>query len=121
YLIGLGEERESRIDPSILDDWTGCFVAQLGAPPAERMGAGDEVILLDVATGSQASSTKADSGGWKVRQHGPLRLWDAVENAIETWQKAGSPHQSEFGLTVSRSGQCVWLGEPDGPRWSLPV
>ncbi|SDI60285.1 methyltransferase, ATP-grasp peptide maturase system, partial [Sinosporangium album] len=32
YLIGLGEERESRIDPSILDDWTGCFVAQLGAP-----------------------------------------------------------------------------------------
>ena len=121
YRIGIGEERPSSIDPNILDDWTGCFVAQLAAPSAERMGAGDEMVLLDVATGSQASTRKAESGGWTVRQHGPLRLWDAGDDAIRTWQKAGSPHQSGFGLTVGPASQWVWLGEPDGPRWYLPV
>ncbi|MFG1703402.1 hypothetical protein ACFLIM_09415 [Nonomuraea sp. M3C6] len=40
YLIGVGEERDSAIDPNLLDDWTGLFVAQLGAPSAEKMGAG---------------------------------------------------------------------------------
>ncbi|GII85482.1 SAM-dependent methyltransferase [Sphaerisporangium siamense] len=121
YMLGIGDERESRIDPSTLDDWTGCFVAQLAAPSAEKLGAGDEMILLDVATGSQASTRKAGAAGWTVRQHGPLRLWDAVEDAIETWRRAGSPHQSAFGLSVSPSAQWIWLGAPDGPRWRLPV
>jgi hypothetical protein len=56
-----------------------------------------------------------------VRQHGPIRLWDAVEQAIQTWQKAGSPHQSAFGLTVTRDRQYVWLGDNNGPSWNLPV
>ncbi|MEU9891165.1 ATP-grasp peptide maturase system methyltransferase [Sphaerisporangium sp. NPDC051017] len=121
YLLGIGGERETRIDPNIINDWTGRFVAQLAAPSAGLMGAGDDMILLDVATGSQASTSKAESGGWTVRQHGPLRLWDAVEDAIDLWQQAGSPHQSGFGLTVGRTSQWVWLGDPDGPRWNLPV
>ncbi|MEV0592039.1 ATP-grasp peptide maturase system methyltransferase [Nonomuraea cavernae] len=122
YLTGLGEERASRIDPNLLDDSTGVFVAQLAAPSAEKIGGEDEVFLVDVATGSQATTKPAPDGGWSVRQHGPLRLWDAVEDAILTWQRAGSPHQSAFGLTVTRDGrQRVWLGEPDGPSWNLPV
>ncbi|GAA2210623.1 hypothetical protein GCM10009850_060820 [Nonomuraea monospora] len=63
YLIGLGEERAGVIDPNLLDDWTGLFVAQLGAPSAEKMGAGDEVVLLDVATGSQATTRRTPDGG----------------------------------------------------------
>ncbi|MFD8527233.1 hypothetical protein ACFV0L_07450 [Streptosporangium canum] len=63
----------------------------------------------------------APAGGWTVHQHGPLRLWDAVEDAILTWQAAGSPHQSAFGLTVTGDRQYVWLGEPDGPSWDLPA
>jgi len=55
-----------------------------------------------------------------VHQHGPIRLWDAIEKAITTWREAGNPHQSGFGLTVARESQRVWLGEPDGPRWELP-
>ncbi|MEU4209631.1 methyltransferase domain-containing protein [Streptomyces sp. NPDC026206] len=49
-----GTERPTRIDPAVLDNWTGTFVAQLAAPSAERLGSGPEQILLDVATGSQA-------------------------------------------------------------------
>ncbi|MET8003976.1 ATP-grasp peptide maturase system methyltransferase [Nonomuraea glycinis] len=122
YVIGLGIERESRIDPNILDDHTGRFVAQLGAPSAEKLGFGDEIILLDVATGSQATTRRDPKGaGWLVRQHGPLKLWHAVEDAVLTWQYAGSPHQADFGLTVTREGQRVWLGDPDGPSWNLPA
>jgi methyltransferase of ATP-grasp peptide maturase system len=119
--LARGAESESRIDPRVLDDEVGRFAAQLAAPSAELLGWGEEVILLDVATGSQAITAPASSGGWKVRQHGRLRLWDAVEDAILTWQRAGSPHQSEFGLTVTRDYQRVWLGDPEGPSWDLPV
>ncbi|MEV6981183.1 ATP-grasp peptide maturase system methyltransferase [Sphaerisporangium sp. NPDC051017] len=119
--LGRGVETESRIDPRRLHHPVGRFVAQLGAPSAVLLGAGDEIVLLDVATGSQAETAPAPDGGWVVRQHGPLRLWDAVEQSILTWQAAGSPHQSAFGLTVTREDQRVWLGAPDGPSWRLPV
>lgn len=120
-VTGLGRERESRIDPKVLDEPTGLFVAQLAAPSAELLGSGDHLVLMDVATGSQATTQAEPGGGWTVRQHGPLRLWDEVEDAILTWQGAGSPHQSGFGLTVTRTDQKIWLGDPDGPSWNLPV
>ncbi|MEV0618659.1 ATP-grasp peptide maturase system methyltransferase [Nonomuraea sp. NPDC050404] len=122
YVLGLGVERESTIDPNLLHGRTGRFVAQLGAPSAEKMGFGDQVILLDVATGSQATTRRNPDGeGWLVRQHGPLKLWHAVEDAVLTWLAAGAPDQSGFGLTVTREEQRVWLGNPDGPFWNLPV
>jgi hypothetical protein len=117
-----GEQRPSRIDPAVVGGWMGRFVAQLAAPSAELLGGGDDVILLDVATGSQAYTRTADAGGWVVHQWGPLRLWDAVESAIIAWQRAGSPPQSMFGMTIDPDDyeQTVWLGSPDGPRWRLP-
>ncbi|MEV7970531.1 ATP-grasp peptide maturase system methyltransferase [Sphaerisporangium sp. NPDC088356] len=119
--LASGELRESRVDPQVLDIPAGLFVAQLAAPSAMRLGGGDEVILWDVATGSQAVTGPDPAGGWTVRQRGALRLWDAVEEAILVWQNAGSPHQSAYGLTVTGDRQYVWLGEPDGPSWDLPV
>ncbi|WP_328499660.1 ATP-grasp peptide maturase system methyltransferase [Streptomyces sp. NBC_00457] len=116
-----GNTRPARLDPGLLDDWTGQFLAQLAAPSAELMTTGDGVILVDVATGSQAWTEPAGNG-WQVHQHGPLHLWDAVEDALTIWQAAGAPPQSEFGMTVGADGtQRVWLGEPDGPAWCLPV
>jgi hypothetical protein len=118
-----GEERPSRIGPSLLDDWTGRFVAQLAAPSAERLGAGAEQVLLDVATGSQARTRAADSGeSWTVVQRGPLKLWNAVEDLITQWQSCGSPHLSEFEMTITLSTQTVWL-DVAGERasWTLPV
>ncbi|WP_307827812.1 ATP-grasp peptide maturase system methyltransferase [Planomonospora sp. ID82291] len=118
---GTGEARESRIDPGVFDDDTAVFVAQLAAPAAQQAWAGDTLILLDVGTGSRADVRPGLGGGWIVHQHGPLRLWDDVEDAIVTWRAAGSPHQSGFGLTVTPDRQFVWLGEPDGPCWDLPA
>lgn len=116
-----GTVRECRVGPRVLDDWTAGFVAQLGAPSAEMLSSGDDVILRDVATGSQAWTEGAGSG-WRVHQHGPLRLWDQVEDAITVWREAGAPELDEFGMTVEPDHtQAVWLREPDGPSWALPV
>ncbi|MFF0307021.1 methyltransferase domain-containing protein [Streptosporangium sp. NPDC004379] len=114
--LGVGEVRDGRVDPRVLDDRTGVFVAQLAVPSAVRLGGGDEVVLWDVGTGSLAEVTAGT-----VRQRGPLRLWDAVEDAVLTWRAAGSPDQTAFGLTVTPARQYVWLGEPDGPNWDLPA
>ncbi|MFD5436061.1 ATP-grasp peptide maturase system methyltransferase [Kitasatospora sp. NPDC127067] len=116
-----GDERPSRIDPEVISTWTGSWVAQLAAPSAERMGAVGHQILWDVATGSQARTAPVPGGGWTVVQRGPLRLWDQVESAVEAWQRAGEPHQEGFGLTVSPTGQRVWIGSEDGPGWNLPI
>ncbi|WP_200823696.1 hypothetical protein [Nonomuraea solani] len=117
-MIGIGYERESRIDPDLLGDSTGRFVA----PSAEKPGFDEQIILLDVATGSQATTRRTPEGdGWLVRQHGPLELWRAAEDTILTWQGAGSPHQSGFGLPVTPERQSVWLGDPDGASRDLPA
>ncbi|MEN8653995.1 putative ATP-grasp-modified RiPP [Streptomyces sp. 21So2-11] len=116
------DERPSRIDPALLDDWTGRFVAQLAAPSAERLGAGAEQILLDVATGSQARTRAADDGeGWTTVQRGPLHLWTAIEDSLMRWQSYGSPHLSEFGMAITPDTQKVWLDGPHGASWTLPI
>ncbi|MCI3931412.1 ATP-grasp peptide maturase system methyltransferase [Streptomyces sp. AN091965] len=116
-----GRTRATRVNPALLEDWTGQFLSQLAAPSAELMTNGTGVILVDVATGSQAWTEPA-GGASTVHQHGPLRLWDQVEDALTAWQDAGSPPHSGLGLTVDPDGtQRVWLGTPDGPVWNLPV
>ncbi|WP_030383625.1 ATP-grasp peptide maturase system methyltransferase [Streptomyces sp. NRRL S-241] len=117
-----GDERPSRIDPALLDDWTGRFVAQLAAPSAERLGTGVEQVLLDVATGSQVRTrVDGDGVGWTVVQRGPLNLWTAIEDSLMQWQGYGSPHLSDFGMTITPDNQKVWLDVPHGPSWTLPI
>ncbi|MEU8252425.1 hypothetical protein [Nonomuraea sp. NPDC048916] len=118
---GIGDARETRIDPSILQDGTALWVAQLAVPQAQVSWGDDATFLVDAGTGSRAEALSDPAGGWTVHQHGPIKLWDEIEKAILTWQEAGSPHQSGFGLTVTRDAQEVWLGEPDGPSWNLPA
>ncbi|WP_105968430.1 ATP-grasp peptide maturase system methyltransferase [Streptomyces geranii] len=115
-----GKTRRTRVSPGLLNDWTAHFVAQLGSPSAELVRVADGVVLVDAATGSQAW-TEPDGSGWTVHQDGPLHLWDQVEDALTVWQKAGSPDQTDFGMTVTEWDQIVWLGEPDGPHWRLPT
>ncbi|WP_327236268.1 ATP-grasp peptide maturase system methyltransferase [Streptomyces sp. NBC_01317] len=118
----VGDVRACRVDPGLFQDWTGRFVAQLAAPSAEFVTKGDDVVLVDVATGSQAWTEPEGAGkGWTVHQSGPLRLWDRVEEALATWQAAGSPAQTAFGMTVTDEVQTVWLEAPDGPGWQLPT
>jgi methyltransferase of ATP-grasp peptide maturase system len=115
-----GDTRRTRLDPRLLEDWAGRFVAQLAAPSAELLTTGTGPVLRDVATGSQAW-TESDGGHSTVHQHGPLRLWDQVESALAQWQEAGAPPLTGFGMTATPFEQTVWIGSPAGPGWRLPV
>lgn len=115
-----GRTRPTRLDPALTEQWAGAFVAQLAAPSAEMLSTGDGLVLWDVATGSQAW-TEPSGSGWTVHQHGPLSLWDHIEDALLTWQQQGCPDLTGFGMTVTFEEQRVWLGTPEGPSWQLPA
>ncbi|RSO15392.1 protein-L-isoaspartate(D-aspartate) O-methyltransferase [Streptomyces sp. WAC 06725] len=94
-----------------LDDWTARFVAQLAAPRAQHITlAGEdgraEQVLLDVADGSWAA-LRQDRGRSLVRQGGPARLWDAVEEHVRRWRADGAPDLERFGITVGPGGQHI--------------
>ncbi|WP_027759714.1 ATP-grasp peptide maturase system methyltransferase [Streptomyces sp. AA1529] len=114
-----GRTRATRVDPALTERWAARFVAQLAAPSAELLTTGNGLVLRDVATGSQAW-TEPSGSGWTVHQHGPLSLWDQVEEALEVWNRHGSPGLVDFGMTATVEDQVVWLGTPDGPSWPLP-
>ncbi|MPZ83137.1 MAG: methyltransferase domain-containing protein [Actinophytocola sp.] len=60
-------------------------------------------------------------GTHSVRQGGPVRLWDVIEDARGEWERLGEPVRERFGLSVDRDGtHTVWLDEPTSPyRWAL--
>lgn len=115
-----GRTRPTRLDPGLTEQWAGRFVAQLAAPSAELLTTGAGLILRDVATGSQAW-TEPSGSGWTVHQHGPLPLWDQVEEALLVWQQHGAPDLTGFGMTATLDEQAVWMGDPGGPCWRLPA
>ena len=50
---------------------------------------------------------------YTVEQYGGRRLWDEVESAYLRWLGLGRPERARFGLTVSPTGQHVWLDSPN--------
>lgn len=72
--------------------------------------------LFDPATGSRAGVTIAPGATeFPVRQHGPRFLRDEATAAFDWWVSAGRPHYQRFGLTVTASGQQIWLDSPQDP------
>jgi methyltransferase of ATP-grasp peptide maturase system len=105
-----GEERATTEAGDALEDWTTRFVAQLAVPGAQHFQLTDEAgrhdVLTDVSTRSWA--TLRDEGGqWLVRQGGPDRLWDRVEDHLIRWRKDGSPSLDRFLITAGAGGQTI--------------
>lgn len=48
-----------------------------------------------------------------VYQGGPRNLWSEVESVYRWWHDQGEPDVTRFGLTVTPSGQQVFLDTPD--------
>lgn len=103
------------------------FVAelQLGATRAELFTTDDELVI-NAADESWASvSLNTDDDGFHtVQQGGPRRVWDSIETAFTTWNSAGQPSRSAFGVSASttKNDQRVWLRAPDAPpSWPLPL
>lgn len=124
-----GHERRTHVGPEIFDPrrWTPMFLAQLAAPTAQDLhfsveGGPVNDYLIDVETEAVAAFTPQPDGPYIVRQAGPVALWDAVEEAITAWQRAGEPDIDQFRISVTPDAQTVWYDDPDGAlSWSLPL
>ncbi|MCE7078883.1 methyltransferase domain-containing protein [Streptomyces sp. ST2-7A] len=92
-----------------MPDYTSCtWVDDDGTPSALGLWTGD---------GSTATATMTG----KVRQIGPRRLWDELEQLAITFQDADGVSREDFGVTVTPNGQRVWYGAENGPSWALPA
>ncbi|MEU2507898.1 ATP-grasp peptide maturase system methyltransferase [Streptomyces sp. NPDC007863] len=109
--LGQGEEREALVGADDLDDWTARFVAQIAAPRTQRIlipreGGETWQVFLDVDAGSWAA-VRRDGRGWTVRQGGPERLWDRIEDHLTRWRKDGSPELDRFRITVTPDARTI--------------
>lgn len=76
--------------------------------------------LASAFCGSRASVDYVPGADdFEVRQYGPRSLWDEVEAGYRWWRQAGCPERTRYGLTVTRTGQHVWLDQP-GNRVPVP-
>ncbi|MFE5527655.1 methyltransferase domain-containing protein [Embleya sp. NPDC056538] len=59
---------------------------------------------------------------FRIRQHGPRRLWDEVTAAWLWWTSANRPPIDAFGLDITPDGaQTIWCAKPDGSMWLVPL
>ncbi len=101
------------------------FVVQWHLPDVTRAHTLDDdgrpVVVLNADDGSRAEiAMNPNAGGYRLRQYGPQRLWDRVEEAATFWNDEGRPSYERFGITATPRGQHVWYDDPDGAhRWPL--
>ncbi|XXZ53143.1 ATP-grasp peptide maturase system methyltransferase (plasmid) [Streptomyces cavourensis] len=93
------------------------FLAQSAVPDAQMTTVGEVVHLVDVVTGSAATLTPVEDR-WKVREGGPVRLWERVESMLSAYDEAGRPGPETFTLHVYDGGQH--LRHPQMPGLPLP-
>ncbi|MDI5973998.1 methyltransferase domain-containing protein [Streptomyces sp. SL13] len=112
----------TRLDPAdaLRYDWAAALAVGLTLPDLyqRRTAYGDGWTwwLFDTAVTSWATvDAIPDTERYDVRQHGPRRLWDEIENAWDQWQKAGWPGVERYGLTVDGTTHTAWLDTPDNP------
>ncbi|WP_405653869.1 ATP-grasp peptide maturase system methyltransferase [Streptomyces sp. NBC_00019] len=105
-----GEERATPLAADALDDWNTRFVAQLAASRAQRLTLNrdgrTEHLLVDVDAGAWAALAQ-DGDTWTVRQGGPARLWDDIEETVTQWRADGAPGLNHCEVTVTPAGQTV--------------
>ncbi|MFF7988755.1 ATP-grasp peptide maturase system methyltransferase [Kitasatospora xanthocidica] len=106
-----GDERGAAYGATALDDWTARFVAQIAAPRAQKvtltLDGREQHLLIDVEAGAWAVLVPQDDEKWTVRQGGPARIWDDVEEHLTWWHTDGSPGLEQFEITVTPNGQAI--------------
>lgn len=109
--------------PYRLNDISASFVVGVLTPGCHyqlitRDGDPNDAVmwLFDPATGSRATATITPGATeFPIRQHGPRCLWDEASAAYDWWVSAGCPCYDRFGLTVTATGQQIWLDSPQHP------
>lgn len=127
---GVGQTtRHTTVNPAELDGGKRFpFLAQLYVPHGVfrsiwRSDDGETITELRGPDGSWCEVVREPDtdGRHVVRESGPTALWKNIEEAWQSWVDLNAPPWQEFGLTATPSSQTIWLGNPDGPHWTLPT
>ncbi|WP_329133902.1 methyltransferase domain-containing protein [Streptomyces sp. NBC_01476] len=78
----------------------------------------DDGTVTGVGLWTEDGSTATARTSGHVRQAGPRRLWDTVEELAALFSD-GQPARDDFGITITPEAQRVWYGTSEGPSWSL--
>ncbi|MFD4377101.1 ATP-grasp peptide maturase system methyltransferase [Streptomyces sp. NPDC058486] len=107
-------ERQTKVSPLLMDEWMPAFLTQLAAPGAQlvhaRTSEGGQLLYLFDSERESFAQFIADGEGWRVRQGGPVSLWDEVEDALAAWQGAGSPDITAVRLHITDRCHTYWIG-----------
>jgi methyltransferase of ATP-grasp peptide maturase system len=118
-----GTSSSTRLEPLPWSSLVPWFLAQAAMPGEVAFGYRGAAAVFTTRDGSWAAvdAQPDDSGARRVRQGGPVRIWDAFEAARETWAELGRPNWDRLGLTVTPDGRHrVWLDEPSSHTgWNL--
>ncbi|WP_446038415.1 ATP-grasp peptide maturase system methyltransferase [Streptomyces sp. SID1121] len=111
------DERETKVSPTVLDDWMPAFLTQLASPGAHlvRAARSDGTRLLYLFDPDLESFAEfiIQGDGWTVRQGGPVLLWDRIEETLVAWEAAGRPEIDSVRLRVTQASHRYWIeGEP---------
>ncbi|GII81116.1 protein-L-isoaspartate O-methyltransferase [Sphaerisporangium rufum] len=80
---------------------------------SHRQGANGEFELSLWSADSEAQVTRpAGPPGGVAAQRGPRDLWQELATAFLRWVAWGAPGMERFGLTVTPTGQHIWLDAP---------
>ncbi|WP_432585819.1 methyltransferase domain-containing protein [Streptomyces sp. HD1123-B1] len=120
-----GRTREITV-PAGLDTTGHQFLASLLHPGVTEFALmnGDQQLrcLFDPDTSSWARISMTGVVTARLDHGGPRDLWAEREPLLTHWRDTGRPGPDRYGLTVSATGaHTLWLDEPEGPSWRLPV
>ncbi|MEU0742540.1 ATP-grasp peptide maturase system methyltransferase [Streptomyces sp. NPDC006134] len=92
------------------------FLVQNAVPAAQMLTVDGIVHVIDVSTGSAATLTSAD-GCWQVREGGPVKLWERVEQIVDSFDDADRPGPESFTLHVRGGEQRLWHPQMPAFPW----
>lgn len=111
------QTRPTKLNARILHERVPRLLMQLSAPGLQHATSGTAKestnYFVDITDGSYAVLT-AD----EIRQGGPQRIWDTIEQSLDIWREAGSPGVDAFEVRIDADGEFVMLGSH---RWRLPT
>ncbi|MCX4394373.1 ATP-grasp peptide maturase system methyltransferase [Streptomyces sp. NBC_00264] len=118
-------ERQAKVSPLRLGEWMPAFLAQLAAPGAQLVRAttseGAQLLYLFTPERESFATLTPDGESWRVRQGGPVSLWDDIEGALTAWQEAGSPEITATRLRVTPASHQYWIDRGPSLRWEHRV